>query len=306
MASEGNILRSGLQSTRTARPGILAYSNKVGHVPPGVLFLLLIFLAAENALAGSNLLVTPTRMVFEGRDRTAQVTVVNSGDETGTYRIELVNKRMTDAGTFEDIEEQGLGDLFADKMLRYSPRQVVLEPGKSQVVRFSLRKPKDLTEGEYRSHILFKAIPKDAGTNISAAAKSDKLSIKLTPIVSISIPAIVRHGNTRATVKFASVEYQAADDKVKNPSLFVRLDREGNQSVYGDLLAEYVQTDGTSRVIGQASGLAVYTPNSSRTFRLQLDIPSDMDLRAGVVNVFYRDKPDDGGKVLAQTQLKVP
>ncbi|KPJ91128.1 MAG: hypothetical protein AMJ55_12370 [Gammaproteobacteria bacterium SG8_15] len=64
--------------------------------------------------------------MFEARDRTAQVTVVNSGDETGTYRIELVNKRMTDAGTFENIEEPGEGDLFADKMLRYSPRQVVL------------------------------------------------------------------------------------------------------------------------------------------------------------------------------------
>jgi len=305
MASQGNHLRYDLQDVKPGTPGRLAAIN-VHCLHLGILFFLLSCLLARSALAGSNLLVTPTRVVFEGRDRTAQVTVVNNGDETGTYRIELINKRMTDAGTFENIEEPSKGDLFADNMLRYSPRQVVLEPGKSQIVRFSLRKPKGLADGEYRSHILFKAIPKDAGTNISSVTQSDKLSIKLTPIISISIPAIIRHGKTSASVKFSSVEYLPPDEKIKNPSLFMRLDREGNQSVYGDLLVEYVQADGTSRILGQANGLAVYTPNSTRTFRMQLELPSDLDIKAGVVKVFYRDKPDKGGKVLAQTQLKVP
>lgn len=272
------------------------------------LWLLLIsYLLIGECLAGSNLLVTPTRIVFEGRDRTAQVTLVNSGDETGTYRIELTNKRMTDRGSFEDVEKAHPGELFADKMLRYSPRQVILEPGKSQIVRFSLRKPKGLEAGEYRSHILFKAIPKDAGSNISSLEKSDKLSIKLTPIISISIPAIVRHGETRASVKFSSVEFMPPDKSMKHPSLFIRLDREGNQSVYGDLLAEFVQHDGSSSVLAQANGIAVYVPNQSRTFRLALtNLPSNLDLKSGVVKVFYRNKPDKGGKVLAQTQLKVP
>lgn len=273
-----------------------------------VLCLLLIsYLFLSDCLAGSNLLVTPTRIVFENRDRTAQVTVVNTGDETGTYRIELTNKRMTDSGTFENVDKSGPGELFADKMLRYSPRQVILEPGKSQIVRFSLRKPKGLENGEYRSHILFKAIPKDAGSNISSLEKSDKLSIRLTPIISISIPAIVRHGETRASVKFSSIEYMPPDKSMKHPSLFIRLDREGNQSVYGDLLAEFVQHDGSSSVLAQANGIAVYVPNHSRTFRLALtNVPANLDLKSGVVKVFYRDKPDKGGKVLAQTQLKVP
>lgn len=274
-------------------------------VKPVFLLILIFSLFANECLAGSNLLVTPTRIVFEGRDRTAQVTVVNTGDESGTYRIELTNKRMTDAGAFEDIKQAKPGELLADKMIRYSPRQVVLEPGKSQVVRFSLRKPKNLEEGEYRSHILFKAIPKDAGTDISNITKSDKLSIKLTPIVSISIPAIVRHGKTNASVKFASIKYVPPSDKVKSPSLFMRLDREGNQSVYGDLLAEFVQHDGSSHVIAQANGLAVYTPNSTRTYQMYLQIPGGLDLSSGVIKVFYRDKPEKGGKVLAQTQLKV-
>jgi len=267
---------------------------------------LISFLYIHECLAGSNLLVTPTRIVFEGRDRTAQVTVVNSGDETGTYRIELTNKRMTDSGSFEDIEQPQQGELFADKMLRYSPRQVILEPGQSQVVRFSLRKSKNLAEGEYRSHILFKAIPKNTGPNILPNAPSDKLKIQLTPIISISIPAIVRHGKTNASVKFSSIEYIPPNDKVKTPSLFMRLDREGNQSVYGDLLAEYVQADGTSRILGQANGLAVYSPNNTRTFTMQLNVPPGLDIRTGVVKVYFRDKPDKGGKVMAQTQLKVP
>lgn len=270
------------------------------------LLTLIVVSAINHAQAASQLMVTPTRIIFDGNTRSAKVTVINTGDESGTYRMSFINKRMTEDGKFEEIKETKDGELFSDKLVRFSPRQVVLEPGKSQIVRLSLRKPSKLAEGEYRSHLLFKAIPKDAGTSIKEAVKTDKISIKLTPIISITIPVIVRHGKTTAEANIASVSFNAADKKNPKPFLSMKINRTGNQSIYGDMLAEFIEDGGTSSVVAQINGVAIYSPNKSRTLDLPLTIPPGLNLKNGVINVFYRSPQDKGGKVLSQTQIKVP
>ncbi len=270
------------------------------------LILLVTAITASEGLAAPRLMVTPTRLVFDGNTRSAQVSVINTGDETGTYRIKLVNKRMTFEGKFEDIETAKPGELFADKMVRYSPRQVVLEPGKSQVVRFMLRKRAGLEAGEYRSHILFKAIPKDAGVDVKSIAKSDNISISLTPIISISIPVIVRHGKTDASVAFSSVKFNPPSREGALPSLYMEIKRNGNQSVYGDMLVEHVQDNGTSNVIAQINGIAVYTPNDRRALTLPLKVPNGLKLNSGIIKVFYRSKAGQEKNLLAKTELRIP
>jgi len=278
-----------------------------------VLWLLVImicssFWLATQAKADSQLMVTPTRVVFDPTMRNAQVSLINSGDATGTYRISLVNKRMTQDGKFEDITTPQDNEQFADKMIRFSPRQVVLEPGKAQVVRLSLRKPSKLKDGEYRSHMLFKAVPANVGNDIKQAAKNNNknISINLKAIVSISIPVIVRQGKTNVSVEFASVSYQPATNSKTLPSLRMEMQRTGNESAYGDLLAEFVQDNGTSTVIGQVNGIAVYTPNKNRIYQLPLRLPKDLNLKQGTIRVYYRSPADKGGKVLANSQLKLP
>jgi P pilus assembly chaperone PapD len=117
--------------------------------------------------AQAELMLHPTRIVFDKNQRAAQVELINNGSKPASYRISLVNRRMTDAGQFEPADTPGEGEHFADGMLRYSPRQVTLQPGTAQTVRIMLRKPADLAEGEYRSHLLFDKLPEpDAGTSI--------------------------------------------------------------------------------------------------------------------------------------------
>ena len=270
------------------------------------IFLFLVAITASESFAAPRLMVTPTRLVFDGNTRSAQVSVINTGDETGTYRIKLVNKRMTFEGKFEDVETAKPGEMFADKMVRYSPRQVVLEPGKSQVVRFMLRKRAGLEAGEYRSHILFKAIPKEAGVDVKSVTKSDNISISLTPIISISIPVIVRHGKTDASVALSSVKYNPPPKEGALPSLYMEIKRDGNQSVYGDMLVEHVQDNGTSNVIAQINGIAVYTPNEKRALTLPLKVPDGLNITSGIIRVFYRSKAGQGNNLLAQTELRLP
>jgi P pilus assembly chaperone PapD len=267
----------------------------------------LLFVVVGESYAGSKLLVIPKRIVFSKNMRSAQVTIVNSGDAAGTFRISLHNKRMSLDGNFEDVKSAGEGDLFADKIIRFSPRQVVLEPGKSQIVRLGLRKPSGLEDGEYRSHMLFRAIPIDTGKSVEQTVTPPKsVSIRLTAIVGISIPIIVRHGKTNAEVSIVSAKLEPRKAKEDQPHISVEFERSGNQSVYGGLLAEFIPKGGERIIISQVGGIAIYTPGTRRRVKLPVKIPPGVELRNGSIHVFYRSPAEQGGKVMAQTQIKIP
>ena len=100
------------------------------------------------AQGAGDLVVSPTRVVLEGRTRSAQLGLVNKGSTTATYRITVVNMHMDESGAIKEVAKPVDGQQFADDLFRYSPRQVTLEPGASQAIRLLLRKPKDLADGE--------------------------------------------------------------------------------------------------------------------------------------------------------------
>ena len=109
------------------------------------LSVLLISLPASHAWA--ELMLYPTRIVFAGNQRAAQLELINNGSERATYRISLVNRRMSETGAFTEIDTPLPGEQFAEDLLRYSPRQVTLEPGTGQAVRIMVRKPANLPTG---------------------------------------------------------------------------------------------------------------------------------------------------------------
>src|SRR6476659_72734 len=124
-------------------------------------------------------------------------------------------------------------------MLRFSPRQVTLEPGTAQTVRVMLRKPAELAEGEYRSHLQFEKLPDAEGSaSIEDQGKAaDGIGVVLTTLVGASVPVIVRHGTTSATVRLSRVALQK--DAAQHPLLTMQFEREGNSSVYGDLTVTF-------------------------------------------------------------------
>jgi len=269
--------------------------------------LILLFVTIGESFAASQLMVIPKRIVFSKNMRSAQVTIINSGNEAGTFRISLNNKRMSPEGRLEDVKSAGNDDMFADKIIRFSPRQVVLEPGQSQVVRLGLRKPSGLKDGEYRSHMLFRAIPLDAGKSVESSLKpSSELTISLTAIVGISIPVIIRHGKTDAEVSLVSAKFVPRQANEDTPHLLIEFKRTGNRSVYGDILAEFITKEGDRKVVAQVGGVAVYTPGTNRRLKLPIVSSPGLEIRNGSIQVFYRSPANQGGKVMAQTQIKIP
>lgn len=271
-----------------------------------VMFGLMLLLAQRHALA--DLMLNPTRIVFEKNQRSVQLDLINNGNETATYRISLVNRRMSETGEFSAVDSPLPGEQFADGMLRYSPRQVVLAPGSAQMVRILLRKPANLAPGEYRSHMLFEKVPETKGaTSIETKGRGpdNELGIKLTALVGVSIPVIVRHGETAAEVTLSGLELQkpTADQP---PVLALRMERSGNRSVYGDLTASFTPQGGTEQILARAGGVAVYIPNPVRRAKLALKLPSGLALAHGVLRVTYRERPEDGGKPLAEAAIQLP
>ena len=282
----------------------MRWGSRCFAVFSGLTFLLIV---VGESFAGSQLTVIPKRIVFSKNMRSAQVTIINSGDETGTFRISLNNKRMSPAGRLEDAKSAGPEDRFADKIIRFSPRQVVLDPGKSQIVRLGLRKPSGLEDGEYRSHMLFSAIPIESGKSIKESVKpTSGLTISLTAIVGISIPIIIRHGETLAEVAIVSANLVPRKENEDNPHIMVEFERRGNRSVYGDILAEYITDKGERKIVAQIGGIAVYTPGEKRSLKIPIVVPPDVELRSGHIQVLYRSPADQGGKVMAQAQVNIP
>ncbi len=263
--------------------------------------------AAARSQSIGDLGVSPTRVVLVGRTRTAEVVLLNRGAHPATYRISVINMRMTETGKFETIEQTESDQMFADKLIRYAPRQVTLDPGAAQSVRVMVRKPRDLQPGEYRSHLYFRAVPPPgAGRSVELGDSGQGIQIKLTVIPGVTIPIIIRHGAVSAQATLSEINVIDLDTP-EGPKLSLRINRQGSQSLYGDLTVAFFAANGIKeQIVARANKLAVYTPNSSRLLALPLHLPDGASMSNGRLQVLYRARPEEGGAVIAEAQIELP
>jgi hypothetical protein len=252
-----------------------------------------------------DLLVAPTRIVLEGSKRTAEVTLINIGEHPATYRISLLHLRMTEEGGLEEFDVATDRDRVADSIVRFSPRQVLLEPRFAQTVRIQLRKPADLAPGEYRSHLLFRAVPAAVEQVTEKPAASDAgLQIRLTPIYGVSIPLFVRQGEVAASAQLTDMQFRDASGQ-EPAALHLVLRRAGNGSIYGDLSVSFTPRGGREQVVGTMGGVAVYPEVDRRTVQIPLFPPAGLELRNGRLRVVYREG-DTGDTTYADSSLALP
>ena len=251
-------------------------------------------------MAQGGLRITPRRVIFDGTKNTQQLNLANTGQDTASFAVSFIQYRMKENGSFEQITEADSGQYFADNYLRMYPRSVTLGPGEAQLIKVQLKNYRKLDNGEYRSHIYFRSI-----TNTKPWGEEDKqvdttsLSVRLTPIFGISIPAIIRKGKSDTEVVLTDLSVSMLNDTT--PVLNIKLNRSGNMSVYGDIEVDYVSGDSKTTQAGLVRGLAVYTPNTVRYFQLKLD--NGIDYNKGKLHIVYKTKSDLKMKTLAEEKL---
>ncbi len=250
--------------------------------PAALLIVALVIAAPKPAAAQGNLVIAPKRVELEGRTRSAAVTVINQGSETATYRIFFKNQRMTPEGGLEEIAANEGDVLTADQLVRYSPREVTLAPGASQSVRLLLRKPGDLANGEYRSHLFFQTVPPpNSGVSLEESASDGKsITVALIPVYGISIPVIVRHGDLSAAASL-SIESAVPTEGTEPPQVRLELGRTGDRSLYGDIEITHVSANGDETSLARTNGIAIYTPLATRTITVGIDDEKASLLKSG-------------------------
>jgi P pilus assembly chaperone PapD len=264
-------------------PGNLA---KLMLLAPALLF------AAPSAKAGvGDLLVAPTRVVLDGR-RGTEVILNNVGDDVATYRVTVELRRMVPDGKLVDVAAPSDAEKAAQEMVLYAPRRITLPPNQPQAIRLSARAPQGLADGEYRVHLLFRAVPPPRPQ--VAPQKVEGVAFQLTPIYGVTIPVIVRLGHLEAKAALSNVRKVTEGGK---PAIALDINRSGSRSTFGEVR---VYKAGVTNPIAIMGGVAVYTEVGQRSVTIPID-PAQAANANGPVTVQYVEPTDTGPVTIAET-----
>lgn len=244
-------------------------------------------------------MIMPKRLVFDGSQRSQEINLANTGSDTAVYAISFINYRMTEAGNFEEVKTPEDGQRFAEDFLRYFPRRVTLAPNEAQTIRVQLTRTGNLEQGEYRSHMYFRAVEEQTALGSEEAEEAEGISINIKTVFGISIPVIIRHGESTTQVELSGLELEKSGDQ---PKLSLTIRRIGNMSVYGDLNVVHISPQGQETQVGTVKGISVYTPNEKRYFSFDLRNAEEVDLNTGRLEVRYSEEK---GETLATTEIQL-
>ena len=253
-----------------------------------LLLLLTIAALPYYSFAQGNLLITPKRVVFENGKRSEELNLANTGKDSATYIISLIQVRMNDDGEFIKVTQPDSTQQFADKNLRIFPRTVTLAPNEAQTVKVQVSKAGELKPGEYRSHLYFRAVPREAPLGDKISGNDSTISVHIVPIFGITMPVIVRIGACSSKVSLSDAGVVTQKDSM--PMLKLTLNREGNMSVYGDMVVDHISDQGKVTRVGLVRGIAVYYPNAKRNFHLLLENNAGVNYHQGKLRLVYSDQ----------------
>ena len=251
-----------------------------------ILILVLLLNCSISLLAQGDLMVFPKRLVFDGiQSRVQNINLGNTGKDTATYSLSYNQIQMDEEGKFITIEEPEENQNFASPHLRYYPRTITLAPNEWQVVKVQLVKTSELKEGEYRSHLYFRGVPKikllENKISIIDTLPPKGIDIQLTPVYGISIANIITIGQANTAVTLSNLALLPSQD------LYLDIHRTGNQSAYGELHVNYISPEGISTNVGLIKGFAVYTPGNLRKTKIKLNTIPSVDYTKGKLQVIY-------------------
>lgn len=265
--------------------------------------LMLAAVAPTSAQVGGDINISPKRLVFDGASRATTVFIFNRGTAPASYRIDLIDRAMTEDGQIQAVEELAKNPVNAPliaklkssaSMIQYTPRRVTIAPGGTQTVRLRLLRPTELTDGEYRTTLTVSTLPpEDVGLTAEQAVQTEKdqLAVKVVSLFGVSIPVIVRQGPHDAVAKLQ--EPTLTGNKLR----FV-ITRQGSGSVYGNVEVRRDSLEGA--VIGMVKGIGVYGEIDRREMEIPLEAAVAVNAPLFLV---YRDDDTDPGKVIASERI---
>lgn len=260
----------------------------------------LLLISSLQSYAQGNLLISPIRVVMENGKQKEDLNLTNIGQDTAVYMISFLHYQMLADGSFKQLDKAD-SLTCADNYLRIFPRRITLPPNESQVIRLQFRKPINMKEGEYRSHLYFRAEKEITPLGMKdPKLDSTQMAVRITPIFGISIPVIIRNGNLNVQLSLSDVSLAAVNDSAYR--VVFNINRSGNKSAYGNLTVEYVPLKGKPIQLALANGVGVYTELEKRNFSMLLNLKEGVNLKSGKLVIRYLTPKEDGSKEMARTE----
>lgn len=193
---------------------------------------------------GAAIAMSTTLLKVGPRERTATVSVANRTDTLQRYRVSVVDMAMNEDGTVTRTPKDAPGHAgSASGWVIATPSSIKLKPKESQSIRLLIRRPKGLTDGEYRTHLLVaQEPPADIAGGLKEAPQEEGMKFNIVTVYSTSIPITIQQGELQSSAKIDMARFDAEGKK-----LTLGVFREGNASFRG-----FVTLDN-----GAASPLAV-------------------------------------------------
>lgn len=268
------------------------------------LFLIVFIFIAFATPASSDVMVSPIYTIFEGRQRSAEVTLVNTTNTTNVYRLEWSLTRQKEDGTYEKIEQLPEGTIDPRTFVRFSPRQVTLLPQARQLVRLQLQKPADLPDGEYRLHLNFKRLPNDEELR-AKRAQGQGMSLELRVTVGVSMPIVIRQGDYDSKAEIVDARFvhrkKPSGKEFREPELMVKVARTGKHGTYGRLRVFW--QDGKKDIqIGTLNNFSIYADNGGRIGYVPL---TQSQITTGTLRVVYEGDGPQRGKIFTEQYINI-
>lgn len=151
---------------------------------------------ANLAHCAATITVDPARievMVKPGVNNTGAILVSNPGTDTVRLGAEVRDWNMNEKGDPIFAQPKD-GKNSCASWIRFNPRIALLNPGKKQIVRYSIAPPKGTLSGEYRAAVLFSVESAESGQ------KKLSLSGNVATTIYANVAPIQRRGELLSSV----------------------------------------------------------------------------------------------------------
>ena len=241
--------------------------------------------------AHASLLITPLQVVLQEKDRTTEIVLVNTSNETKTYRLRWEQLDQIDGvGGYVPVEEAVRKErLDLEDFAVFTPRQITLGPNEKQTIRLAVRRPADLPEGEYKTHLKFAIVPNVAPKEDDRKLSQNEIGIGAKVVASYSIPVVYRAGDydTKITIGMPNI---SRNPKTSNIIIMLPMDRSGKHGAIGLINVYYTPEGGQETEIGALGNASLYSEIKHRDFTI---VTQEQNLQPGQLRIAFTKAEGD-------------
>jgi P pilus assembly chaperone PapD len=239
-----------------------------------ILFLLILLAGSSQCFA--QISAIPTRFVFKiDRPATNELTLMNRSTQPARAEIEI-------ASATGQLEEHYLG-----KWVVVYPPVISIPPQQRRTVRFSVRPPADLKDGEYRAMLLVKNMPQTIKTNKSDA-EPDSVSVGIPFSLTLGISLYGQLGKLEHKGHVDKVTIAKNSDSLVVSGVFIN---QGNAHLKMSVQASLYNTQGNK--LNEHTSQLVVQRASEKAFEHKIELAAAMESGEIEIIFIHEDKVID-------------